>query len=56
MHPKRSSSQLRLGAPKILELLDIPVEQFFTLIHFEDRERLEDLIKLTSEMQELWSS
>jgi hypothetical protein len=41
------------GALKRIELLDPPVEQFFALIRFENRERLDDLIKLTAGIDEV---
>jgi len=34
-----------LGAQ--IELLDLPVEQFFGLLHFENRDRLENCIQFT---------
>ena len=43
----RRSTQIFVGALRRIELLDIPVEQFFALIRFKDRDKLIDLIKLT---------
>jgi len=36
-----------VGAPGIIELLDLPVEQFLALIRFDDQDALEKVQKLT---------
>ena len=43
----KTGVRIPVGALKRIELFDIPVEQFFALIHFENRERLKYLIQFT---------
>ncbi len=42
-----------MGALKRIELLDRQVKQFFALIRFEDRDRLNNCIQFTRGAQEL---
>ena len=47
--PFKAKTRVRIsvGAPGIIELLDLPVEQFLALIRFDDQDALEKVQKLT---------